>query len=166
MRQAMAVVTESAYGQGWTANDARQIRQMRFRLEETASKRNLKRGPGGTVDVEFVVQMLQLRHGGEHPEVRKPGTFDALAALHAGGFLAQDDFEQLSHGYRFQRSIEARIRLMHSAARHELPDDITELSKLAFLLGYRNADALVKEAHNVSRENRSRFERIFAQVIG
>ena len=165
-RQAMAVVTQAVYGQGWTANDARQIRQMRFRLEETASNRNLKRGPGGTVDVEFVVQMLQLRHGGEHPEVRTPGTFDALSALHAGGFLAQDDFEQLSHGYRFQRSIEARIRLMHSAARHELPEDPTELSKLAFLLGYRSADALVEETHKVCRENRARFERIFAKVIG
>ena len=36
---------------------------------------------GGTVDTEFLVQMLQLKHGGSDPSVRVPGTLDALTAL-------------------------------------------------------------------------------------
>ena len=61
---------------------------MRTRLEDTASKRNLKRGPGGTVDTEFLVQMLQLKHGGDDPSIRVPGTLDALTALEKGGYLS------------------------------------------------------------------------------
>ena len=63
-RQAMEIVWAAAYGTPWRAEFATEIRSMRMRLEDTASKRNLKRGPGGTVDTEFLVQMLQLKHGG------------------------------------------------------------------------------------------------------
>ncbi|MCA9206956.1 MAG: bifunctional [glutamate--ammonia ligase]-adenylyl-L-tyrosine phosphorylase/[glutamate--ammonia-ligase] adenylyltransferase, partial [Planctomycetales bacterium] len=62
----------------WQPAFADDIRVMRRRLEETASARNLKRGPGGTVDIEFLVQMLQLRCAGEFPEVLVPGTLDAI----------------------------------------------------------------------------------------
>ena len=41
---------------------------------------HLKLGRGSLSDVEFTVQLLQLVHGGEHPDVRVPGTIDALAA--------------------------------------------------------------------------------------
>src|SRR5262249_46245919 len=61
---AMQAVQQAAFGPKWQRAFATEIRDMRKRLEETASKRNLKRGPGGTVDTEFLVQMLQLKYGG------------------------------------------------------------------------------------------------------
>ena len=63
--------------------------------------------------------------------------------------------------YRFQRSIEARIRLMDATGRHELPESDRELAKLAYLLGYANPRALVAEAEHTFAENRVRFNRIF-----
>ena len=143
---------------------AREILEMRRRLEDSASADNFKRGPGGTMDTEFVVEMLTLRHGAATPDVRKPGTLDALAALAAAGCLDDDDAAFLAHSYRFQRSVEARIRLMDAAGRHEFPDEPRELEKLAFLLGYDylNADKLAREIAETRRETRSRFERIFS----
>jgi len=158
---AMQVVAEATFGPTWKPEYATEIRQMRVRLEETASKSNLKRGPGGTVDTEFLVQMLQLRHGGGDPSVRRPGTLDALAALRDGGYLSADDAEYFSRSYRFQRSIEARIRLMNATGRHELPDQPKELAKLAYLLDHPNPRDLVAEAEQMFRENRQRFDRIF-----
>jgi glutamate-ammonia-ligase adenylyltransferase len=134
---------------------------MRLRLQEGASERNLKRGPGGTVDTEFLVQMLQLRHGHDDAAIRVPGTLDALAELRSGGYLAADDADYFMRSYRFQRSVEARIRLMNATGRHNLPTDREELAKLAFLLGYRDAQQLEDEALAVSRENRVRFNRLF-----
>ena len=67
--------------------DAAEVRKMRLRLQDTAKPNDIKRGAGGIVDIEFIVQMLQLKHGGEIPAVRVPGTRDALAAL-AHGRLA------------------------------------------------------------------------------
>ena len=48
---------------------------------------DLKRGPGGIVDIEFLVQMLQLQHARKNPRLRTPNTLAALAALHAAGLL-------------------------------------------------------------------------------
>lgn len=158
---AMEVIAAAAFGPRWTPKFATEIRQMRTRLEETASERNLKRGSGGTVDIEFVVQMLQLKHGGGDPSVRVPGTLDALSALERSGFLSTDDAEYFFQSYRFQRSIEARIRLMNAAGRHELPENDKELAKLAFLLGYRDPARLVAKARDTFAENRARFNQIF-----
>jgi glutamate-ammonia-ligase adenylyltransferase len=160
-RHAMEIVAQAAYGTAWRPDFAAEIRQMRARLEETASPLNLKRGTGGTVDTEFIVQMLQLKHGGEDPTVRVPGTLDALTALEHGGYLSSDDAEYFRRSYRFQRSIEARVRLMASTGRHELPDNDRELAKLAYLLGYDRPQDLVAEANNTFTENRARFNRIF-----
>jgi glutamate-ammonia-ligase adenylyltransferase len=157
---AMEIVHAAAYGVPWRAEFAAEIRQMRSRLEETASPRNLKRGTGGTVDTEFLVQMLQLKHGGEDTSVRVPGTLDALTALEKGGYLSADDADYFRNSYRFQRSIEARIRLMNAAGRHELPDNDRDLAKLAYLLD-TGAQYLVEQAQQTFAENRARFNRIF-----
>ncbi len=163
-KAAMRVIHDAIKGPGWQASNADEIRRMRMRLEETASKRNLKRGPGGTVDVEFMVQMLQLKHAGDSPSVLVPGTFDAIRQLEETGHLKSDDAEYLRESYRFLRSIEARLRLMNTAARHEVPDDEMELKKLAILLEYHGAEGLVKDCRRYASENRRRFERLFDQA--
>jgi glutamate-ammonia-ligase adenylyltransferase len=158
---AMEIVSQAAFGTPWQREFATEIRQMRMRLEDTASQRNLKRGPGGTVDTEFLVQMLQLKYGGADTTIRTPGTLDALTALEKGGYLSSDDAEYFRRSYRLQRSIEARIRLMDSTGRHELPESERDLAKLAYLLGYSNPQTLVAEAEHSFNENRLRFNRIF-----
>jgi glutamate-ammonia-ligase adenylyltransferase len=159
---AMDAVCRAAFAPPWRPEFAEEIRQMRLRLQEGASERNLKRGPGGTMDVEFLVQMLQLKHAWADPIVRIPGTLEALSALRTAGYLDAADANHFMQSYRFQRSVEARIRLMYSSGRHELPTDREELAKLAFLLGYRNPQQLEEEAFDVFRENRARFERLVA----
>ena len=137
---------------------------MRARMEETASARNLKRGPGGTVDVEFVVQMLQLRYARQSPEVLVPGTLSAMNRLHEAGHLSADDCQFLSRAYRYLRSIEARLRLMNTAARHDLPEDAVQLAKLAYLLNCAGPEQLVAECEQYTAEIRQRFEQLFAAV--
>ena len=158
---AVQAVARAAFAPGWQPQMAGEIRAMRRRLEETASPHNLKRGKGGTVDTEFVVQMHQLKYGHTDPSVRVPGTLDALLALEHGGYLSTDDSEYFQRSYRFQRSVEARIRLMNSTGRHEFPTEANELAKLAYLLGYADPALLVKEADAFREENRHRFNRLF-----
>jgi glutamate-ammonia-ligase adenylyltransferase len=160
-QHAMEIVAHAAFGTPWRPEFAREIREMRLRMEEGASRRNLKRGPGGTVDTEFLVQMLQLKHGGADASVRVPGTLDALTALEVAGYLPADDADYFRRSYRLQRSIEARIRLMDATGRHELPENERELAKLAYLLGYARAEQLVSDAENAFAENRSRFNQLF-----
>jgi glutamate-ammonia-ligase adenylyltransferase len=158
----MDAVHQAAFGPAWRPEHAGEIRNMRLRLQEDASESNLKRAAGGTMDIEFLVQMLQLKHGGSDPTIRVPGTLEALAALRASGLLDDSDADYFMTSYRFQRSVEARIRLMYSSGRHEVPTDHDELAKLAFLLGYRDPQEIEAKARDVFRENRERFERLVA----
>jgi glutamate-ammonia-ligase adenylyltransferase len=137
---------------------------MRQRLRESASPQNLKRAAGGTMDAEFIAQMLQLKCGRDLPKIRVPGTIAALQALKDAGCLSADDAKFLASTYRFQRSVEARIRLMDSAGRHEFPDEPRELTKLAYLLGYADADKLTSEVDAAWRGTRERFDRIFTEA--
>ena len=155
---ALETVWQAAYDPPWRPEFAADIRKMRFRLEETASKANLKRGPGGVVDIEFLVQMLLLKHGREHPSIRQANTVEALAALHEAGLVDRDDFEYLTTSYQVLRSIQGRLRLMNMTALNDLPGTPHELGKLARLLGYPDRHKLLADCHRLQLENRQRFD--------
>ncbi len=161
----MRAVQRAIKGREWQASDAQAIHHMRFRLEESASRKNLKRGPGGTVDIEFAVQMLQLRHAADSPEVLVPGTLAAIDQLQLAGHMSETDSRFLGEAYRFLRSIEARLRLMNTTARHDLPEDPLEQRKLAFLLGYDSAETLLSECARYTSSVRECFQKIFDQAI-
>jgi glutamate-ammonia-ligase adenylyltransferase len=163
-QRTMQIVHRAIIGDGWRPEYAAEIRRMRNRLENTASKHNLKRGPGGTVDIEFLVQMLQLRYASTTPSVLQPGTLSAIAALVDAGHLSQDDAHYLARSYRFLRSVEARLRLMNTTARHDVPTEDLELKKLAFLLRVDSVDALLQEGTHYTEENRRRFDRLFDEA--
>jgi glutamate-ammonia-ligase adenylyltransferase len=157
----LQAVAHAAYEVPWRGSDAAEIRKMRLRLQETAHPNDIKRGAGGIVDIEFIIQMLQLKHGGECAAIRVPGTRDALTALQTAGLLGTDDFQFLSASYTTLRTIEGRLRLMTPTARDDLPEDPIEQAKLARLLNYADAAALLADWHWLREENRSRFENIF-----
>ncbi|MFO0903313.1 MAG: bifunctional [glutamate--ammonia ligase]-adenylyl-L-tyrosine phosphorylase/[glutamate--ammonia-ligase] adenylyltransferase [Pirellulales bacterium] len=156
-------VRDAQFVRPWEPACAAEIQHMRRRIEIDASPRNLKRAPGGTVDVEFVVQMLQLQYGQEKPGVLAPNTLDALEKLREQGVLSADDALAWSESYRFLRNIEARLRLMNTTARHDFPSDPSELRKLAFLLNYPSPEQLEEDVRSTLADNRTRFEAAFRQ---
>ncbi|MBN1590252.1 MAG: hypothetical protein JW888_12125 [Pirellulales bacterium] len=155
------VVGRAAFEHPWQPGDANQIREMRQRLEASATADDLKRGPGGIVDIEFLVQMLQLKNGRRNQALRVPNTLLALKALHKNGLLTDDDFSFFDRGYRFLRTLEARLRLISVTPQSKLPDEPTELAKLAHLMRYAEGDALLADYRACRKENRHRFDRVF-----
>jgi glutamate-ammonia-ligase adenylyltransferase len=156
-RLALVTASQAAYGPVWRPEFAAEIRKMRLRLEETASKANLKRGPGGVVDIEFLVQMLLIKYGRQHKGIRRANTIEALAALHEAGLIDLDDFEYLTTSYQVMRSIQGRLRLMNMTALNDLPSSPQERAKLAHLLGYPDQAKLMADCQRLQSENRRRF---------
>jgi glutamate-ammonia-ligase adenylyltransferase len=142
----MAHVRAAMLGQGWSSRVADDIRWMRERLEATASPRSLKRGPGGIADVEFLVQLLQLRYGAAHPEVLVSNVWDALDSLEAAGLLAPADATALRDGYSFLRLVEARLRIVTDRPLNEVPESPDDLAKLARRLGFEPRDGATPAA--------------------
>ena len=161
----MQIVARAAYERTWTAEEVESIRRMRYRMEDGARTTNLKRGPGGIVDIEFLVQMLQLVHGGANPAIRTPETLAGLVAVHAAGHLADAEFAFLQRAYHSLRAIEGRLRLLDAAARHEFPEAPEDRRKLAHLLGYQKPEQLVEDVGSLTTRTRQTFETVFDRTI-
>jgi len=141
-----AVVTRFVYGRGLTAEDVVEIARMRERIARERGSGGeeaiaIKTGRGGLVDVEFLVQMLQLRYGHAHASLRTPTTSLALVQLEACGLVPPADARALSEGYAFLRALESRLRLERDQAVEAVEDDPEVLTALARRLGYEGADA-------------------------
>lgn len=150
----------------WRAEYAQQIYNHRMELQHGANEDNLKRGVGGTMDVEFVVQLLQLANWKSQPQVLIPGTLEAIDRLRAASLLQPSVAERLHQNYQFLRSIESGIRLMDLSGRHELPKDHASLQRLAFLLKSENrleltTNELASRCQAVRQECRAIFDEIF-----
>ncbi len=160
---AEAAIAKAAFEHSFGPDDARAIRDMRARLEESASPHNLKRGAGGIVDIEFAVQLLQLKYGGDDPQLRGPSVFAALRALEAAGHLSSGDARFFCESYRMLRTVEARLRLIYGSSRDDLPSETAERDKLAQQLGYADGAAMMDELERVTHETRTRFNRLIDQ---
>ncbi len=163
------VAAEFAYGQPMGDDDVREIRRMKARIERERippgedPQFHLKLGRGSLSDVEFTVQLLQLVHGAEHPDVRVPGTIDALERLRAHDLLDADDTDVLEEAYRFCERARNAQYLQSAHPSDALPSDKADLERLALLLGYvhRPHSVLRDDYRRVTRRARRVVERVF-----
>ena len=138
--EVMEVVREAAYGIDWKPEVVDEIMTMRDRLEASRSDRDLKRGFGGIVDIEFLVQLFQLKFGRERMGLHTSNTWEALDALHATGLLSAGEFTALRDSYNFMRQVESRLRIVHNREWNELPEALEDLEKLARRLEFEADD--------------------------
>lgn len=151
---------------GWDSRMAAAIREHRLALQHAAAPQNLKRGVGGTLDVETAVQMLLLRHAAELDQRPPQGTFDGIETLRQHGWISGEHAQQLAIGYRYLRSVESNLRLMNTSARHDMPESGEPLRLLAFLLREAHPGAVVEKCAAYRATNRQLFDAIFAEASG
>jgi glutamate-ammonia-ligase adenylyltransferase len=147
---------------------AAEVRDLRWRLEETAKGLDLKRGPGGLVDIEFACGLLQLTHGPERPEVRVPNLTDAFDALRAAAVLDSGRHEKWRSAYQILRKVESRLRIAYNSPLDRVPDAAEERDLLARRLGYRGGlhapgRVLTDELSYFTRLTRELFEEVLAE---
>jgi glutamate-ammonia-ligase adenylyltransferase len=161
-----AAARKAAYGRPVGPELADEVRAMRGRVEAARAGRDLKRGAGGLADVEFLVQLLQLRHAATVPALQTPNTRAALHALRAAGLLAADDFAALAAGYDFLRLVQGRLRGVTNRASDELPESAAELVKLARRLGYESEGPFLADLERHTARTRALFERLCQRERG
>ncbi len=160
---------EFVFGQGLTSAGVAEIAAMRQRMErelgqENAAQLNIKQGPGGLVDVEFLAQMMALRYGRRHPQLRRRRTVELLSALIASGHLAAGDGELLQSDFEFLARLESQLRMDTDQAAWALstdPEKLTPLARRIGLTGAAPAKDLLAELERRRRRIRAIFIRNF-----
>jgi glutamate-ammonia-ligase adenylyltransferase len=149
-----ALADELRYPAGGIPDDfVREIRRIKARMEAERMPRgvdpalHLKLGPGGLADVEWVVQLLQLRHAHAVPELRTTRTMAGLAAAAAAGLVGEDD----------------TVVLVRGRPSDTLPTRQPELAAVASVLGYAPEDYqdLEQDYRRAARRARAVMERLF-----
>jgi len=166
----IATIDELRYPAGGITEDVvRDIRRLKARMEAERLPRgadpalHTKLGPGGLSDVEWVAQLLQLRHAGAFPALRTTRTLEALRAAAARELLAPADEDVLSAAWRFASRIRDAIMLVKGRPGDSVPADTRERRLIARTLGYPpdGSEDFLDDYRRLTRRARQVVDRVF-----
>ncbi|MFD2763357.1 bifunctional [glutamine synthetase] adenylyltransferase/[glutamine synthetase]-adenylyl-L-tyrosine phosphorylase [Micromonospora eburnea] len=151
---------------GLTREQVVEIRRIKARVETERLPRgadpatHTKLGRGGLADVEWAVQLLQLRHAGRRPELRGTRTLDALAAARDAGLVDPDDAVEMAAGWTLAAQVRNALMLVRGRAGDQLPRHGVELAGVVRLLGRDDPGEFLDEYLRTARRSRTAMERV------
>lgn len=148
---------------------AREIRRLKARMESERLPRgadpklHAKLGPGGLSDVEWTVQLLQLRHGAREPGLRTTRTRAALAAARAAGLISEEDAGILDEAWVLATRVRNAVMLVRGRAADTFPTVPRELGAVGRYLGYGpgHAGDMLDAYRRTARRARGVVEELF-----
>ena len=121
---------------------------------------NVKLGPGGIREAEFVVQSLQLVRGGSDASLQTQALQEALPHLVNSRGLTAAEADRLREAYRFLRRVENFIQAMQDRQTHDLPRDAVGRSRLCVAMGYADWETLVAAIDAQRAAIAAQFDRV------
>ena len=163
------LIDQHRYPTTLASNAVTEIRRIKARVETERlpqgadPKRHLKLGRGSLSDVEWLVQLYQLRFGAEHTAIQTPGTLEALAAMVTEGLMAEHEARVLTEAWRLASRVRSASVLWANKRTDVLPTDRRQLEGLSRILEYPagSASRLEEDYLAYTRRARAVFERLF-----
>jgi glutamate-ammonia-ligase adenylyltransferase len=121
---------------------------------------NIKLGPGGIREIEFIVQSLQLVRGGSRPELQCRELLVVLPRLVGRHGLNAEAADSLAAAYRYLRRVENFIQAIRDRQTHDLPAGALDRLRLCVAMGCPDWESLVEELERHRREVTRQFEAI------
>jgi glutamate-ammonia-ligase adenylyltransferase len=156
--------------QGLSPDQITEIRRIKARVDTERLPRgadpatHAKLGRGGLADVEWAVQLLQLRHGHQIEALRTTRTLDALTAARDAGLVSKMDALFLARGWMMASQVRNALMLVRGRPSDQLPRQGTELAGVARALG-RSAQVqpgeFLDDYLRTARRSRAAAERVF-----
>ncbi|HEX8496606.1 MAG TPA: bifunctional [glutamine synthetase] adenylyltransferase/[glutamine synthetase]-adenylyl-L-tyrosine phosphorylase, partial [Actinomycetales bacterium] len=154
---------------GISDQDVREVRRVKARVEAERlprgadRARHLKLGRGGMADVEWTVQLIQLRHAHEVPGLRHTGTISAMLAATEAGLLSHSDAEVLARAWTLTSRLRNAAVLWRGRPVDALPSDLRDLDGVGRIVGYPPASSarIIDDYQRTTRQARSVVERVF-----
>ncbi|WP_320066880.1 bifunctional [glutamine synthetase] adenylyltransferase/[glutamine synthetase]-adenylyl-L-tyrosine phosphorylase [Micromonospora sp. RTGN7] len=151
---------------GLTREQIVEIRRIKARVETERLPRgadpatHTKLGRGGLADVEWAVQLLQLRHAGQLPALRGTRTLDALVAAADAGLVDPADAAAMAAGWTLAAQVRNALMLVRGREGDQLPRHGVELAGVVRLLGRDDPGEFLDEYLRTGRRSRAAMERV------
>ncbi len=168
-RRFVSNAADLAYPQALTREQAVTIRRMRVRMEEErvrppeARRFHFKLGYGSLADVQFAVELAQMRFGFDHPEVRATNILEALQALAAERLVEDSVALALGEAWTFLSEIKNALEIERRLPVEAVPPGPEAQAALARRLGYveQARHRFLQDYQRITRRARSAMERVF-----
>ena len=143
---------------------------MKSLITEEAKKRrlrhNIKLGPGGIREIEFIVQSLQLVRGGSDRNLKTPSLRRALQQLVQAGAIKVVEANRLLGSYDFLRRLENAMQAIRDQQVHDLPGNPTDQARLALAMGFDSWAGLLSHLWQAQDEVASSFAEVAFRGAG
>ncbi len=140
------------------------LREMQALIAAEVERRdmadNVKLGPGGIREIEFIVQSLQLVRGGSRSELQSCALLDVLPRLVGRNGLSEGDAAGLADAYIYLRRVENFIQAIRDRQTHDLPKDPVDRERLCVAMDSPNWNALLDELNRHRDEVTRQFRAI------
>ncbi|WP_156761913.1 bifunctional [glutamine synthetase] adenylyltransferase/[glutamine synthetase]-adenylyl-L-tyrosine phosphorylase [Microbacterium karelineae] len=165
----MRMVDDIRYPERAELSDVREIKRIKARVEsERMPKgvdptRHLKLGPGGLSDVEWLVQLIQMKHAHRVTELRTPRTLHALQAAFDAGLLGEEEGRQLGAAWRLATRLRSANTLLTGTTSDVLPTEFRALDGIGRILEHPPGSAweVEEEWLRTARRARRTYESVF-----
>ncbi|WP_326612473.1 bifunctional [glutamine synthetase] adenylyltransferase/[glutamine synthetase]-adenylyl-L-tyrosine phosphorylase [Streptomyces scopuliridis] len=155
--------------EGLGEDAVREIRRLKARMETERLPRgadptlHTKLGRGGLSDVEWTVQLLQMRHGWAEPGLRTTRTREALAAARAAELISTEDAQILDEAWVLATRVRNGVMLVRGRPGDTFPSDGRELGAMGRYLGYGpgRVGAMLDDYRRTTRRARAVVEELF-----
>ena len=141
------------------------IREMKAMIARELQRKgiqdNIKLGPGGIREIEFIGQTFQLIRGGRELNLQERGILRVLELLGRDGYLTSQTATDLSSAYGFLRKTENRLQMMGDRQIHQLPADSLDQLRLATAMGMQNWESFETALHHHMRGVHKHFNWLF-----
>ncbi len=131
-------------------------------VQRKGLRNNIKLGPGGIREIEFIGQVFQLIYGGREPALRERGILKVLDDLGAGGRLPTGAVAELKQAYVFLRQTENRLQAWADQQTQTLPEDATARLRLAYAMGFAGWEAFSETLQLQQERVAAQFAQVFA----
>lgn len=142
------------------------LRRMKSMITAEVRRRglqnNIKLGPGGIREVEFIAQVFQLIRGGREPSLRGRGLLSTLEAIKEQGLLKPAEVDGMREAYLFLRKLENLLQAAEDKQTQTLPDTAEKQASLAKVMGFADYAELLEALH----AHTSHVHQVFDDLIG
>ncbi len=137
--------------------------QIRAEVARRDRHHNIKLGPGGIREIEFIAQVFQLIRGGREPALRIRPTQQVLRQLAQDGQLDAEIVSRLDSTYVFLRNLEHRLQYFDDQQTQELPESADQQAVIADAMGYPSYEALLVALAPLREFVSQQFETVFGE---
>jgi glutamate-ammonia-ligase adenylyltransferase len=145
-----------------------ELRELKEMIDRQARSKgqldNVKIGPGGIREIEFIGQAFQLVRGGKDPGLQMRGIREVLQALAQRNLIPGEAEEKLQEAYAFLRRTENHLQMLADQQTHSLPASVMEQERLAFSMGFDDWGSFLAELDTHRSAVSQQFELVFAPV--